>query len=454
MNFFSIKTYITNFFTKGHKRSLEAKKNIAASFIIKGFSIIISLILVPLTIDYVNPTRYGIWLTLSSLIVWFNFFDIGFGNGLRNKLAEAKAKGDFSKAQTYVSTTYAFFLLIFATVWVAFFVANYFINWAIVLNAPKEMANELSVLALIVFSYFCLQFVFKTINIVMIADQKPAKSAFFDMLGQAIALAVIFILTKSTQGSLIKLGLALGGIPVLVLILSSIWFYNHEYKLFRPKLSGVKFSEGKSIMGIGIQFFIIQVAALVIFETNNIVIAQICGPRSVTIYNIAFKYFGIISMVFMIIMTPFWSAYTEAYVRGDKLWMIKTLKKLEKILLLFLLGGVLLLAVSKYMFWLWIGDKVQIPMSVSITMLLYFSIFIVLNLYIYIINGIGKIRLQLIFNVTLAIINLPLIIVLGHWFGLTGVIIGNVLTLLPHAIYCPIQLRRLIHGTAKGIWNE
>ena len=78
--------FISNNFTKGHERSIKAKKNIGLSFLIKGASIAISLILVPLTINYINPYRYGIWLTLSSVVSWFSFFDIGLTNGLRNKL--------------------------------------------------------------------------------------------------------------------------------------------------------------------------------------------------------------------------------------------------------------------------------------------------------------------------------------------------------------------------------
>lgn len=82
-----IRQILTDFFTKGHERSIKAKKNILASFIIKGLSIAISLVLVPLTINYINPTQYGIWLTLSSIVAWFSFFDIGLTQGLRNKFA-------------------------------------------------------------------------------------------------------------------------------------------------------------------------------------------------------------------------------------------------------------------------------------------------------------------------------------------------------------------------------
>ena len=98
-NILSAFTLFSNFVNKGHERSIKAKKNILASFIIKGLSIAISLVLVPLTINYINPSRYGIWLTISSIVAWFSFFDIGLTQGLRNKFAEAKAKGEDNLAQ-------------------------------------------------------------------------------------------------------------------------------------------------------------------------------------------------------------------------------------------------------------------------------------------------------------------------------------------------------------------
>lgn len=227
-----IKNFIIDFFTKGHQRSLEAKKNITASFAIKGVSIAINLILVPITINYVNPTQYGIWLTLSSIVAWFSFFDIGFGNGLRNLFAETKATGNLEKARIYVSTTYAVLTLIFLSVWVLFFVANFFVDWSKILNAPPEMAAELSTLALIVFSFFCLEFVLRTINTIVTADQNPALAGFFNTLGQLFALIIIFILTKTTKGSLINLGLALGFIPILVLFISSTILFKKIQSLF------------------------------------------------------------------------------------------------------------------------------------------------------------------------------------------------------------------------------
>lgn len=151
--------YFVNLINRGQERSVTAKKNILASFFIRGFSIAISLVLVPLTINYINPSRYGIWLTLSSVVGWFSFFDIGLTQGLRNKFAEAKVKGDDFLAQVYVSTTYAILSITFFSIWFIFLIVNRFLNWSHILNVSDSMQSEVTTLAVIVFTYFCLQFV-------------------------------------------------------------------------------------------------------------------------------------------------------------------------------------------------------------------------------------------------------------------------------------------------------
>ena len=63
--------------------------NVVASFAVKLLTILISLIIVPLTLTYLSSYEYGVWLTISSVLSWLDFFDVGLGNGLRNKLSES-----------------------------------------------------------------------------------------------------------------------------------------------------------------------------------------------------------------------------------------------------------------------------------------------------------------------------------------------------------------------------
>ena len=84
------------FLTSQNVRTASVKKNILASILIKGISIFVSLLIVPITLGYVNSTLYGIWLTISSVMLWLNFFDVGLTLGLKNRLGEALAKSNFS----------------------------------------------------------------------------------------------------------------------------------------------------------------------------------------------------------------------------------------------------------------------------------------------------------------------------------------------------------------------
>lgn len=146
--------YIKTFLTKGSKRTVLAKKNIVYSFFIQGSSVIISLLFVPLLLDYLDTERYGIWLTMVSIVGWFTFFDAGLGNGLRNNLTAALAEGKEQLAREYVSTSYAIVGIIFFTVLLIFYIVNPLLNWQIILNTSSVTKNELSLLAQIVFTFF------------------------------------------------------------------------------------------------------------------------------------------------------------------------------------------------------------------------------------------------------------------------------------------------------------
>ncbi|MEO6705864.1 MAG: oligosaccharide flippase family protein [Ginsengibacter sp.] len=446
-------SFLNNFLNKGQDRSVKAKKNILAAFLIKGGSIIISLMLVPLTIHYVSPDQYGIWITLSSIIGWFGFFDIGFGNGLRNKFAESIAQGEDEKARIYVSTTYAILAIIVSIVLTIFLCVNPFLNWSNILNAPSNMAGELSTLALIVFVFFCLQFVLQLITTVLTADQQPAKASLFNFYGSLFSILVIFILTKTTSGNLIYLGTVLGFTPIAVLLVSSFWFYSRKYKKFAPSLKYVKFSYARDLMTLGIKFFLLQVAGIVLYQTSNIIIAQLFGAAEVTPYNIAYKYFGVIPMIMGIIMLPFWSAYTEAWIKKDIVWIKKSLKNLKLIWAALSVLTLIMLLFSNFVYRIWVGDEIIIPFAVSLVLAIYVIMLAWTNIYSLFLNGAGKIKLQLYLSLFSMLINIPMAIYLGKKMGIAGIVLSTVILCSINMIIEPIQTYKLINQKAKGIWD-
>ncbi|MCG2459686.1 oligosaccharide flippase family protein [Flavobacteriaceae bacterium F89] len=443
-----------NFFNNGHERTVKAKKNILGLLFLKGTSIAISFLLVPLTIHYINPTQYGIWLTLGSIIGWFSYFDVGFGHGLRNKFAEALANSNAKEARIYVSTTYFSMSAIMGVVLVLFLAINPFLNWANILNADQNMSSELGVLALIVFVFFCIQFIFQLIGTIMTANHDPAKASLIQTLGSLISLIIIFILTKTTQGSLLYLGIVLSTVPVVVLGAATLWFFTASYKQYAPSIKFFRFQYIKDLLGLGIQFFIINISVLIMLNTDNIVITQLLGPEKVTVFNVTYKLFTMISMVYIIIGTPLWSAYTEAYTKGDFNWIKNTLKATQKVWGVLTGLTVIILIISPWFFELWLGDSVQVPFSLSIAMSTYVVGYIWMNIYTFLLNGLGKIRLQLYVSISAGIIYIPLVIILGKVWGLEGITYLSTFFFVTTGIIYSIQVKKLINNSAEGIWGR
>jgi O-antigen/teichoic acid export membrane protein len=446
---------INKFFTEGHRRTILVKKNIVVSFIIKGLNILIGLLFVSLTINYLSITKYGIWITLSSIITWFGFFDIGLGNGLRNRFAEAIAIGKHDLAKTYVSTTYAILTIIIVFILILFYIINPFLNWANILNSGDAVKpSELNDLAKIVFTFFCLQFVFKLITTILTADQRPAIASFFDFFGKLLSLGVIYILTKTTESSLLLLGWSISVIPVIVLLVANIFFFNGKYKRYRPSIKTIDFTKAKDLFNLGINFFIIQISFILIFQTNNIIISHLFGPEEVTPYNVSYKYFSILSMAFSIIISPFWSAFTEAWLKNELLWIKTIINKLIKIWFLLLIIGIIMLSFSKLVYKIWIGNNVIIDSTISFLVFISVLIYTWNSIYSNFINGVGKIKLQLYISIINALLNVPLAILLGKLLGIKGVLLANILIGINAAWIFPMQYNRLIKGKAYGIWNK
>ena len=446
---------INKFFKNGDLRTQLAKKNIFFSLIIKGVSLIIYLLIVPLTLNYLKAEEYGLWLTLSSVLMWINYFDIGLGQGLRNKLTEALAVEDYKLGQKYISTTLALLVILMSLIFIIFVIINPFLDWGSILNTEPTMAMQISEIIIILFAFVCLQLVFRIFSIVLISDQKPALNNLIVLAGNALSLLIILILTKTTPGSLINVAISFSAAPVVVMIATLPVFFWGKYSIVRPKISAIDFKYSKQLMGVGIQFFIIQVAmCIVVYASTNIIITQLFNGTQVTIYNIAYKYLYTVSMVYLIIIMPFWSASTEAYVKRDFVWINTAVKKLLKIWALSVIFTIVLVIFSSQFYLLWVGSSVKVPFSLTICVAIYVILFNWSNTFIYIINGIGKIRIQLYATVFISIIYIPIAVFFGKIWGVNGVILATCVSLIPTSILMPIQFYKLLSDKATGLWKK
>lgn len=438
----------------GDKRTQKYKINSLIMLFCQGSSMLTSFIMVPLVMNYIGVSVYGIWLTLWGLIEWCNVFDIGLGHGLRNKYAEAKAVGDIDSAKKYVSTTFFILLLIGSVLFILFFISAKFLNWASILNAPSDLETDLQTLILFIGIFFCTKFVVNIVNILLTADQNPGVCSIITLLSNVLVLIGVFLLTKYTSPSILSLGICVTCFQLLPILIAFIFLFAGRYKVFIPRFSEFSSLHIKSIFSLGSQFFVIQITAMLLFAFNNIIISHTSGNAEVTEFNIAYKYMNILYIIFLTLITPLWSASTEAYSKKDMLWINKTFSKMKKIWLLMVMAGCLMVILSPFVYKLWIKDKIEPNYILLSLMLVYMFLWMRYTLYRTFMNGVGKIRLQFYITTIESLLHIPIAIVMGKFFGIYGVLSTMIVWALINTIWEPIQFKKLISQTATGLWNK
>jgi hypothetical protein len=244
-----LKKYNTN-------RTQKANLNTILSLLFRGGSILLSFILVPLTISYIKPDVYGVWLTLSSLVGCIAMLDIGIANGLKNKLSESLAVNNYSQGKIYVSTAYIIIGMIAIGLICIYLVFYKFVNWQSVFNSPFIPENTLRDTVSIVAILFLLKFVVDIINVVSAAFQMVAVSSFLLFLSNLGVTLSFWVLTKTTVDNIILLSICLSLIPLLISVIASLILFNTSFKCIKPSLEKVNFGSSKGILSLGWQFFV------------------------------------------------------------------------------------------------------------------------------------------------------------------------------------------------------
>lgn len=446
---------MTNTTTKiTNSRNKMLRNNILFSGFLKIVGLLTSLVIVPITINYLNNEVYGIWMTITSILYWITTFDIGLGNGMRNYLAEALATNDTKLGKKYISTTMLLLSLIALSMAIVLLYPLITINFNSFFNTNAISGNELRMAVVIAVGFTLMNFVLKNIGMIFVAMQKYAINDLLSISGNVIALIIIYIVTKVTTGNLVLVVLAYTMTSCVVFLLAAIpLFWKHPE--LKPSLRFFDKSLGKKIVGKGFGFFVIQISScLVIFGAANFFITQSCGPTAVTTYNIAYKFFNLLVIAYTIILAPMWNAYTDAYVKGDMQWIKATFNKALKFWVLSICGGLGMLLICNLFYKLWIGNMVNVPLSVSASTLVYVCFFNLNNCATYLINGLNKIFVQIIISLAVTALYIITVLAFGRKLGVEGIVLSMAASYAVMSVVHLYQCRKLINGKADGIWNK
>jgi O-antigen/teichoic acid export membrane protein len=309
-------------------RSKERYRRMAltsfVSALTKGIALLTSLISVPLTVKYLGPERYGMWMTASSVIALLGFADLGMGNGLINAISESDGKDDHKAAQMYVSS--AFFMLLGISIVILFLFALVYpyIPWAHVFNVVSNQAISEAGPAMAIFIVsLAISMPFGVAQRVQMGYQEGFKAQLWGTVGSLLGFGGVLLVIYLKAG-LPWLVLAMTGGPCFAMLLNWLEVFCLSRIWLFPRITALNGVASRKILRVGMAFLILQVMAIIGFSSDNLVIAQVYGSSTVANYAIVYKLFTV-TMIAPYFVAPLWPAFGEALARRDYCWAKKTL---------------------------------------------------------------------------------------------------------------------------------
>jgi O-antigen/teichoic acid export membrane protein len=424
---------------RGLERYRRAGITASSSFIAKALNVLISFLSVPLTVHYLGAERYGVWLTISSLITWMAMTDFGLaGNALVNVLAESSGKEDRVGAQQYTSSAFWALSGVSVLSGIASLVFFRYIPWRAVFRVSAATStSELQMACALTLLFFVLAFPLSIQFSIYSAYQDGFLANIWGIAGNTLSLAALVVVSQ-THGGLPQLVLALSGTRCLVSIANIVFLFRRYYWIV-PAPSAVRWHCVKRLFSLGSKYLVTQLASLGIYQSQPIIITQILGPAKVVIFVVAYKILSLPMDLIFMATQPFVSAIGEAKARNDWQWIQGAYKNAVRACIAFGFPLVVVIALTaKPLIRIWAGS-IAIP---STSLILWLSIYTLIGIALMMAGQImiGLERVNLL-AISITLCSLGVIgsaVVLAPRWGLTGIAFGMAISKL--VTFWPIQV--------------
>ena len=428
-------------------RSFRAAITGLSSLGAKGLAGVISLLSIRLTLPYLGPERFGLWMTVAALQTVLAFADFGLGNGVLQTVSEAYAHRDQQLITKIVRTALVAQALIAATIFAGFASVYPSIHWASYLHVSNATAVREAGPTLFIFvSIFCVRSVALVVQQAQLGEQKGYVANAWTFSGNIAALAALFVAAHMHAG-IPALCLIVTGLPALSDVLNVVaWFFGHP-------ATPVAVSDGirvdwhllKRLVRIGLLFFFLRLGAVLNFGIDPLIVNQLLGSAAVATLTVVQRPFELMTIALLLGLQPLWPAYREAITAGDIPWVLRTLKRTLSASLLLSLGiAVILGFTGKRLIELWAGPSVHPSESLILAYCGYLLFSASQTPFTFFLNGFGKLRFQLLLAIPVTILSIALKIFLTPRFGLSAVPISTLLVGVLLMIPCQIlYVRRL-----------
>lgn len=412
----------------GRNRRLAV--GIASGVFTKGMAFLFTLVSVPMTLHYLGAEQYGIWVTMISMLAWISMVDLGVANGLTPLLSAAFGKGREDLAREYVAT--AFWSLTAMAILAGAVIAACWgwIDWGRTFNIGEhDLESRVSTAMALATGIFLVKLPLAVIQRIYLAYQQGLAANLWQLLISLAGVIGIYLVTL-TQGGLIYLVLGYSGAQLLVLLANAVWLFGWSKPELRPFVRP-NLAEAKHVMTMGGMFFINQLATLLIFQKDNILITHYLGPAQATPYSVTWQMFFYLNVITILIAPYLGPAFGEAHAKEDIHWMRKVFARYMLTTCAVALPAVALLAwFHRPILAAWVGPNVLPTTATVLWMALWTLVLSIQWPIITLLNSTGKLRIFTIVYGLAALLNMLLSVVFIKMVGVYGGVMASVITIV------------------------
>lgn len=437
------------------KNTKQIIKNIVASFGIKGCSMFIALFTTPAYITYFsNDIILGLWFTILSLLAWILNFDMGIGNGLRNKLVKSMAIGDLEEGRKYITSAYIFLSIMACVILIIGSIGLKYVSWNKLLGIEQSVVSETLLLSTlrIIFSSIILQFVLRIIVSIAYALQISFLSGLLNLVTNSTLLIYVSITNcMEYEQSIDRLAIAYLLAVNIPLLVATLFVFQTKFKLLKPKLQCFSYKHAKSILKIGGVFLYLQLVAMFLNNTANLLIANLLGAEQVVEYQLYYKIFHLICTIIAIALAPIWSAITKAEAEKRFIWLRKVLCVMLLIVIVVFPIQFMIVPILQPVFDFWLGENTRDVNYVTASIFaIYGAMFTWSQVCSYISNGLNRVKIQAVCLTIGVGISFSFAYVFSNiWHSYVAITCGMILGFLPYCIIQTIWIINYIHELKK-----
>ena len=394
----------------------------------KVVSVGAALLTVPLTLHYLGSERYGIWMTMSSLIAMFSFADLGIGYGVLNLVADSSGRDDGAAMRGAVSSGLFALSGIALAILVLFALAYPLVLWPQVFNAASETARleagpSFASLAVC----FALAIPLGMVQRVQMGLQQGFQTGLWQCLASVMGLAGVLVAIHF-EAPLPWLILGLVGAPLVAAIVNNLVFFGVSRRDLLPALRHVSGRTMLRVARTGVLFFVLQISFAIIFMSDNLVIAHSLGSSAVTEYAVPRRLFAVVGTVLGMLLSPLWPAYGEALARQDHAWVRRTLLRSIRVAVsLATLLCAALVIFGDHLMRLWVGPAIDAPLILLLGLAAWQIADACGNAVAMFLNGANVFRFQIAVSCCMALLAIALKLFLVQKIGISGVVWGTVI---------------------------